>query len=217
MGDTRTSLVNTRIALADAPAVALKSYRRLIAAGAIEAQVRDDVPFSLGLVFPVCRNFGDFDAAIGAEYRRCVFGVEIEVTGHVWLNGHDGFAALIKSDKGGNGLFFNFEGSFDVACPNCKRTVRLGDEGSDFIGEGLTIWCTQPETAAMKCPACRRESPIRDWRSNTNTFAAGHLGFTLWGAYLPPLFEERPNPVGTKIRYLIGDDAEDYAPVFCHI
>jgi hypothetical protein len=64
MGDSNTSLVNTRIALADAPEAARNLYRRLADSGAIEAQLRDDVPFSLGLIFPVRKGFAGFDAAI---------------------------------------------------------------------------------------------------------------------------------------------------------
>jgi hypothetical protein len=45
MGDSRTSLVNTRIALVDAPNAALSLYRRLVDLGAIEAELRDDVAF----------------------------------------------------------------------------------------------------------------------------------------------------------------------------
>jgi hypothetical protein len=69
----------------------------------------------------------------------------------------------------------------------------------------------------MRCPACEQEAPLREWRSANNTFAAGHLGFTLWGAHLTALFEKPPPLAATYIRRLIGDFAEDYAVVFCHI
>lgn len=70
MGDSKTSLVNTRIALADAPEAALRLYRRLVESGAIEAQLRDDVPRSLGLVFPVRDDFAGFDPLLKSDSDR---------------------------------------------------------------------------------------------------------------------------------------------------
>jgi hypothetical protein len=52
MGDSAAGLVNARIALADAPEAARSLYRRPVDLSAIEPQLRDDVPFSLGWVFP---------------------------------------------------------------------------------------------------------------------------------------------------------------------
>ena len=216
MGDSRTSLVNTRISLAEAPEAAWSLYRRLVDLGAINAELRDDVALSLGLVFPVRNGFPDFDAAIERQYRPRIYGVEIEVTGHVWRN-QNRVLGLVKDDKGGNGLFFNFEGSFVATCPACQRSMEFGEPGSEFIGDAFNAWCAEPEKASMKCPACEHEAPIRAWRSANNTFAAGHLGLTLWGCYVTTLFEKPPPLAGTHLRHLIGDFAEDYAVVFCHI
>jgi hypothetical protein len=218
MGDSRTSLVNTRIALVDAPEAARSLYRRLVDLGAIEPQLRDWVPRSLGWVFPICGGFADFfEAGIEAQYRPCIYGVEIKVTGHVWRNDGSGGANIFRDKDGGNGLFFNYEGSFAVTCRACGRSVVFGEECSQFIYDGLDKWRAAPETASMTCPQCISVAPIRDWRSATDTFATGHLGFTLWGGQVTALFEKPSPPAGTRLRHLIGDFAEDYAVVFCHI
>lgn len=217
MGDSRTSLVNTRIAPADAPEAARKLYQRLVDLGAIAPQLCYYVPRSLGWVFPIRRGSVDFEAGIEQRYRPCIHGVEIKVTGHVWRNDESGGAKLFRDEEGGNGLFFNYEGSFTVTCRACARSVELGEEGSRFICDGLDKWCVAPETASMTCPQCMSVAPIRDWRSANDTFAAGHLGFTLWGGYVTALFEKPSPPAGTRLRHLIGDFAEDYAAVFCHI
>lgn len=59
----------------------------------------------------------------------------------------------------------------------------------------------------MTCPACERPILIRNWRSANNTFAAGHLGFTLWGANLTALAEQPSIAPANNIRHLIGDAA----------
>ena len=139
------------------------------------------------------------------------------MTRHAWRNDENGAAKLYRDEEAGNGLFFNVEGSFTVTCRFCGRSIVLGEEGSQFVYDGLDAWHVAPETASMTCPQCISVAPILDWRSATDTFAAGHLGFTLWGGYVTALFEKPSPPAGTRLRHLIGDFAEDYAAVFCHI
>lgn len=215
MGDNNTSLVNTRIALADAPEAALRLYRHLVDLGAIEAQLRDHVPFSLGLVFPVPEKFAGFDAAIEERFRPCIHGVEIHVTGHEWRS-LSGVPGLAKHGNAAGNLFYNIEGGFEMTCPTCQHSVNV-DEGIEFIDKALSAWSVEPDGASMQCPACERTTLIPDWRAVNNTFAAGHLGFTLWGAHVMALVEKPSIAAATNIRQLIGDFAEDYAVVFCHI
>jgi hypothetical protein len=218
MGDNRTSLVDTRIALADAPSAARDLYRRLIAVGAIEPKLRDDVPFSLGAVFPVRRGFAGFDAAVEEQFRPCIHGVEIEVAGHVWRNSDaDGSASLIEEKRVGDGLFYNFEDYFVVTCPICKHSKLFGEDGSEFVHDSFNAWCESPYQATMRCPACESASPLRDWRSSNQTFAAGYLAFTLWGGYVAALFEKPNPPAGEYLRRLVGDVSDSWIPVFCHI
>jgi hypothetical protein len=98
MGDSKTSLVNTRIAQVDAPESALRLYRRLV-----------DVPYSLGLVFPVRNDFAGFDEVIDWRFRRLICGVEIHATGHEWRS-ENGAPNLVKDGKTYGNLFYNYEG-----------------------------------------------------------------------------------------------------------
>jgi hypothetical protein len=123
----------------------------------------------------------------------------------------------VKDDKGGNGLFFNYEDYFMMTCPTCGHSLKFGAERSEAVREALTAWCTEPDRTPMQCPACKQTTSVREWRSSTDTFAAGHLAFTLWGAYVTALFEKPPPRAGAHLRHLIGDFAEDYAVIFCHI
>jgi hypothetical protein len=216
VGDSKTSLVDTRIALADAPEAALRLYQRLVDSGAIEAQLRDDVRGSLGLVFPVRDDFAGFDAVIEERFRPRIHGVEIHATGRDWRT-DNGVPTLVKHDNAPFSLFYNFQDGFVMTCPACRHSVDTQSEDVEIIQEALTAWCTDPDKTSMVCPACERPILIRDWGSANNTFAAGHLGFTLWGANLTALAETPSVAAATNIRRLIGDPAEEYAVVFCHI
>jgi hypothetical protein len=215
MGDSKTSLVNTRIAQVDAPESALRLYRRLVDRQAIEARLRDDVPYSLGLVFPVRNDFAGFDEVIDWRFRRLICGVEIHATGHEWRS-ENGAPNLVKDGKTYGNLFYNYEGGFEMTCPACQHSANLDDD-IEIIKRAVTAWNDEPDAVSMTCPACGRTSFLRDWRSTSNTFAAGHLGFTLWGAHATAFVEKPPVAAATNIRHLIGDFAEDYAVVFCHI
>jgi hypothetical protein len=149
MGDSVTSLVNTRIALAGAPEAARSLYRRLVDLGAIEPQLRDWVPRSLRWVFPIRAGFADFfEAGIEAQYRPCIHGVAIKVIHHAWRNDGNGSAKLYRDKEAGNGLFFNVEGSFTVTCRFCGRSIVLGEKGSQFVYDGLDAWHVAPDTAS---------------------------------------------------------------------
>jgi hypothetical protein len=218
LGDNRTSLVDTRIALADAPAAARDLFRRLVDVGAIESRLRDDVPLSLGMVFPVREGFVGFDAGIEEQFRPRIHGVAIEVAGHIWRNGQaDGNVSLIEEKQVGDGLFYNIEGSSVLTCPTCKHSTVLGEDGSEFIHDSLTAWCESPYRATMKCPACQGAASLRNWRSSNHSFAAGNLAFTLWGGYVTALFEKPSPPAGQYLRRLVGDLSDSFIPVFCHI
>jgi hypothetical protein len=196
IGDLTTSLVNTRIALSEAPEAARKLCRRLIDSGFIEEGLSGDIPRCMAFGFQVRSGYTVFDAALAAKYRPCIYGIEIKVTGHDWRNGVDDRASLVKAAKGSNGLFFNFD-------------------GSEPLDKALDAWCADPETALMECPTCERATPARDWRSASNTFAAGHLAVRLWGGHITTLTEKPPIATATNIRRLIGDFADDFAVVYC--
>jgi hypothetical protein len=177
--------------------------------GAIEPKLRDDVPFSLGTIFPVRQSFAGFDAAIEERFRSCIHGVEIEVAGHVWRNSDAvGSASLIEEKRVGDGLFYNIDGSFVVTCPICEYSRLFGEGDGEYVHDSFNAWCASPYQATMRCPVCESASPLRDWRSSNQTFAAG---------YLTALFEKPTPPAGEYLRRLVGDVSDSWIPVFCHI
>ena len=95
--------------------------------------------------------------------------------------------------------------------------MKFGDPGTEPVHEALEARCENSETALLNCPNCRKILPLRDWRSDENTFAAGHLALTLWGAYATALFPDGASPAGSYVRRLFGPNAGDYVASFCHI
>jgi hypothetical protein len=216
MGDTNTSLVDTHIELADAPQAARTLCRNLIERGVIDPILSGCVPFSLGSFFPVRSGFAGFDAAIEPQFRPRIQGVDIEETGHVWRNGEDGVPYLVRDAEGSNGIFFNCDEPV-MTCPTCGHTIEFKQKNMETIGRVLTAWCEQPDVTPMTCTGCERDIPLRVWRSKTNSFAVGHLGFTLWSAHVMDLVERPPTAAGTGIRRLIGDHFNRFTVVFCSI
>lgn len=215
MGDLTTSLVNTRISLQDAPDAARDLYRRLVDQGAIGRWLLDTVPYGPGPAFRVQHDFPIFDAAVDPKYRPCIYSLQIEVTDHEWRKGQDGWADLVSALSPSSGLFYNYDGGFEINCSGCGASMFVGEPGAESIEDGLNAWCVDRESAKIACNICKRAAPIREWRSEENVFAAGHLGITLSHGHITALAKTPATPEAVAIRRLLGDLTDDYAVVYC--
>jgi hypothetical protein len=172
--------------------------------------------------FPSARSF-QFARASPASMRRSKNGFDLAFTASKskWLATFGAIAtrleAPVSSRRVGDGLFYNIDGSFVVTCPICEYSRLFGEGDGEYVHDSFNAWCESPYQATMRCPVCESASPLRDWRSSNQTFAACYLAFTFWGGYLTALFEKPTPPAGEYLRRLVGDVSDSWIPVFCHI
>jgi hypothetical protein len=189
----------------------------MVRAGAIDPQLRHDIPLCLAKAFAVRPGYPFLDALIEMQYSRppYITGVAIKATDHEWRRAPNG-VELVPEYSAGSGLHFNGRG-FEVACPVCRQSIDIGQPGSEPLYKGLDAWRLDRDGASIACSACERASPIRQWRSNTNRFAIGHLAIELWGGHVLALTEQPQSPSAIALRRLLGDDRCDYEVVYSHI
>jgi hypothetical protein len=223
MSHSNTSLVDTQLAQIQAPAAARSLYARLVGQGAIENDLRKDIPHCLATAFAVREGFTTFDAALGAlpgsaqdAGRPRITAVEIHASGHRWEPAGHGGAILVEGG-GDNGIFANFNGGFVANCPACAYAVMLGEEGGEALEEALTVWSDAPESGYMACPECSTWAPLPEWRSTRHDFAVGHYAMTLWGEHMLALTGRPGDGAVKEVRLLAGDARGDFAVVYCRI
>ncbi len=217
MSDKCTYLVNRRISTADAPGAARELYRSLVEVGAVEPHPRNNIPLCLATAFAVRSDCPHFDALVPPKYPRRphITGVAIEVTDYEW-RAEPGGAELTPRYRAGSGLFFNNDG-VEAVCPGCGHVIELGPPGSEPLYKALDDWCSMRDGASVVCPNCANTSPLHEWDTASHSFAVGHLGIGLWGGMLGALTEEPQPPSALALRRLLGDNANDYAVIYCHI
>ncbi|WP_322052942.1 hypothetical protein [Paraburkholderia bannensis] len=233
MGDHCTFLVNTRISRAEAPEAALGIYRQLVQGGVIVPGLKENIsiadqPFAIRQDY---KGFDDLYRWSDEQSRRTwpdlvfhhgVNAIEIDVTGYVWhagLNGEPDLRPVADGEYLG-GLFFEMEGGFSLNCPCCGDMVSLGQGGDqdEALTDALNSWCFDPESAHLRCYACNEERSLRDWRSEDQQFAVGHLAITFWDEHLLALAQAPDLDVSRFFRELTGGTTDaDPAVVFRNI
>jgi hypothetical protein len=220
MAGLTTSLVNRRISRQNAPESALDLYQRLVAAGVIEPMIEEWIPGGdLSCAFPIREECRTFDAAFDDYFhkRRFFVDLRIGVTDHAWSNHSDGSVRLVSSPSPDSGLYYNYDGGFEINCPYCGHPADFMETSSEIVMEGLNAWCDDRDSASIRCICCGASPLVRDWTSDEHVFAAGHLAVTVSHGHLTPLTDNPPSPEATAIRRLLGDINDDYAVVFCRI
>ena len=127
-----------------------------------------------------------------ADWTDCVLGRPLghppgpnwsrSVAGKVTRDPCDGLAVHV-----GRKVFHGCPGGLEAAvCPRCSTTTRLVDDEWAMINEAWAPFVDAIGTwhatgaARVRCPACARRVPLRDWAWTDDYFAFAHLGFEFW-------------------------------------
>ncbi|MDQ0714182.1 hypothetical protein QFZ55_003634 [Streptomyces luteogriseus] len=191
MGDHFQTIVDLDANGADAEPLARRVVEWLVAEGVVLAE-RTDCVLSLPMGHPPGPRWG---RAVG----------EAAVDDEPW----DGLAV-----HAGRTVFHGWPGGLEAAvCPRCSATTRLVDDGWAMIDEAwapfvdaIGTW-SATGVAQVRCPACARIVPLRDWAWNDDYFAFAHLGFEFWNwPELTPEFRGRVAELldGHRTAYLRG-------------
>jgi hypothetical protein len=157
---------------------------------------------------PLARRVVDWLVAEGivlAERTDCVLGLPLGYPpGPLWGRAVDGYDADRQPWDGlaahtGRTVFHGCPGGLEAAvCPRCSTTTRLVDDGWAMIDEAWSPFAEAIGTwsatgaARVRCPACARRVPLRDWAWTDDYFAFAHLGFEFWNwPELTPEFRSR--------------------------
>ncbi|MEU1573798.1 hypothetical protein ABZ519_22085 [Streptomyces collinus] len=176
MGDHYQTIVDLDANAAEAEPLARRVVDWLVAEGIVLAE-RTDCVLGLPLGHPP-----------GPLWGRAVHGADAD--DELW----DGLAVHT-----GRTVFHGWPGGLEAAiCPRCSTTTRLVDAACATIdeawapfGDAIRTW-SATGTAQVRCPACARRVPLRDWAWTDDYFAFAHLGFEFWNwPELTPSFRSR--------------------------